>query len=1011
MYKTIKTLALAGAVMASMVAIGSSRLSGASEDDVIVPPYEEDWKTEGIFDRYTVVDGNEDNRTWTFSNGQVRYHYSSVNAADDWLLTPEILMESGKVYEFLATAFAVSDSYTERIEICLGQGVDPASFTQVVVPPTDLEGSTPQELPATFTVSEGGYYRIGFHAISDKNHFFLTLQGWSLKVLVESGAPTAVTDLQVVPGEKGARTATLSFIAPTTMVAGDPLTELDRIEVYGNGRLLTTIDHPVPGEAQKVDVTLEEDGMYDFEVVGCNSSGVGISAHASAYIGSDVPVVAGAVGCFDLRDGKMSCSWSAAGEVGEHGGYVDSTAVEYRLYSLDASGKRGEMLASTTDTCCVADYSSFDNDIARILEVEMVPVCAEKEGSAIGGRLILGKPTQLPYRQSFGTSSKDVFWWQEAQGGRWLSSQQTADGDGACLRFVADDSIARGKACSEKLTLVGAARPMLLFQHSTKPGQNIRLHVLADRQDANGPVLLKTIFPDDEKSEAWVQEGIDLGEFLEDDYLVLTFIVEADEKDAVCRIDDIQVRDVPDCDLELVSVQLPNQVKVGHEELAVVTVRNNGLMSVGEDAYALELIVGDSTVTACAQVLELAPFSGTATYTFTFTPTIFDQVVIEVGAKVSCPEDIDEDNNVAKAVASVKQPSVARMVNLTAEACGSDVSLAWSLPNGSLDVGNIITEDFEDTETFANLSAGGITADNHWGELGSWKLYDGNGTPVRVVELCDSDSIGSPKAFQVFNAFESGLDMTDYDVVESMASYSGEQMLLAMTPADGQPSDKWLVSPLLSGTEQTISLFVSATANDPGTTFEVLYTTSNTPEDLEQYRLLHEGVASTMDWNEVRLDLPVGARYFAIRSTASGTAGFMVDDITFTASPVMQMPKARPVLTGCHVYRDQLLIAQLDASTVEYVDNEVENGQHTYYVTAVYGETESALSNPAIVNVGATAIPEVPASATRFGDDIMVYDLRGVLLGHGRDCFSSQPRGVYVVKDRQTGRVARVAKK
>ena len=166
-----------------------------------------------------------------------------------------------------------------------------------------------------------------------------------------------------------------------------------------------------------------------------------------------------------------------------------------------------------------------------------------------------------------------------------------------------------------------------------------------------------------------------------------------------------------------------------------------------------------------------------------------------------------------------------------------------------------------------------------------------------------------------------------------------------------------------------------------------------------------------MDWNEVRLDLPVGARYFAIRSTASGTAGFMVDDITFTASPVMQMPKARPVLTGCHVYRDQLLIAQLDASTVEYVDNEVENGQHTYYVTAVYGETESALSNPAIVDVDATAIPEVPASATRFGDDIMVYDLRGVLLGHGRDCFSSQPRGVYVVKDRQTGRVARVAKK
>ena len=1010
MLKTIKTIVLTCAAMASLVATGRM-VSYSSDDDIIIPPYEEDWQGEGVFDRYVVVDCNEDKRTWTFSNGQVRYHYSSVNAADDWLLTPEILLESGKVYEFLATAFAVSDSYTERIEISLGQGVDPASFTQVVVPPTDLNGSTPQELPATFTVSEGGYYRIGFHAISEKNHFFLTLQGWSLDVLVESGAPSVVTDLQVVPGEKGARMATLSFIAPATSVSGDSLTELDRIEVSSKGSLLATIDHPVPGEAQEIEVTVEEDGYHDFDVVACNAIGIGMPAHANVYVGCDVPILQGVVGCVDLRDGKMACSWSTAGEVGEHGGYVDSTAVEYRLYPLDASGSRAELLATTTETSCVVDYSSFDTGAAQVLQVEVEPVFAEKEGVAIGGRLIIGKPSILPYHQSFDSSSQGVFWWQEADGGQWLASQMAADADGACLRFVADDSIARGKACSEKLTLKGASRPMLLFQHNTKAGQNIRLHVFADRQDADGPVLLKTILPDEEKSDSWVQEGIDLSEYVEEDYILLTFIVEADEKGAVCRIDDIQVRDVPDCDLELVSVLLPKQVKVGHEEMAVVTVRNNGLLSVGDDAYAVEFTVGDSTVTVGTK--ELAPFTGATTYTFTFTPSIFDEVLVEVSAKVVCSEDLEEGNNVATAVASVKQPSVARMVNLTAEAYGSDVSLTWNLPNGSLSEG-IYTEDFEDTEIFGNLSTGGVTADNHWGELGQWKLYDGNGTPVRIVEVNDSDSIGSdaPKAFQVFNAFENGLDMTDYDVVESMASYSGEQMLLAMPPADGQPSDKWLISPLLSGGEQTISLFVSATANDPETTFEVWYTTTNTPDDLEHYQLAYNGVASTMDWNEVRLELPVGVRYFAIRSTASGAAGFMLDDITFTASPSSKMPKAaRPTLTGCHVYRDQVLIAQLDAGVVEYVDNEVVDGQHTYYVTAVYGETESGLSNPAVVDVDITAIPDVAASAARFGDDIMVYDLRGVLLGHGRDCFNSQPRGVYIIKDMHTGRVARVSRK
>jgi hypothetical protein len=260
----------------------------------------------------------------------------------------------------------------------------------------------------------------------------------------------------------------------------------------------------------------------------------------------------------------------------------------------------------------------------------------------------------------------------------------------------------------------------------------------------------------------------------------------------------------------------------------------------------------------------------------------------------------------------------------------------------------------------------------------------------------------------VFNPWKTQPAMLPTD--QAVAAPTGDKPVIFFSPQMGM-ADKWLISPLLSGTEQTISLFVSATDNDPGTTFEVWYTTTNTPEDLTQYKLAYQGEVPTKDWNEVRLDLPAGARYFAIHSTASGAAGFMLDDITFTASPAMNMPRARAVLTGCNVYRDQVLIAQLDANIVEYVDNDVEDGQHTYYVTAIYGETESGLSNPAVVDVDVTAIPDVTASVSRFGDDIMVYDLRGVLLGNGRECFSSQPRGVYIVKDRHTGRVARVAKK
>ena len=999
----------AATLLAALLLAGGLQAAMMDDEQVIIPPYTEEW-AEGSFDNYIVVDGNQDGRTWGFDKGMARYSYSTRNAADDWLISPEIYLDAGKVYELTALAQAVSDSYSERIAILLGQGTDPTAYDKVVVDSTDLVGSTPVTLSNTFSVEKDGYYRVAFHAVSDKNHFYLALRGWTLDVLVESGAPDVVSDLWVTPGAKGARTATVGFTTPSTTVGGEPLTELSSVEVRQGGKVLATIDQPTPGTPMEVEVTVDDDGLYEFAVVASNAIGAGMSARASAYVGFDVPLLTGEVNCVDLRDDKMACSWTASGDVGENGGYVDTTAVTYQLYALNDKGNRDELLATTDGTTYVADYSFWDWGTPDLLRVQVTPVFAEKEGAPIFGKLIIGKPAEIPYKQSFGKTSQGGVWWQEATGGLWETHASAADEDGKSLRFVAGPEKASGRIMTQKLSLKGAAHPMLLFQYAGVKGQNLCLHVLADRQDDNGPVLLKTILPEDVTETGWVQEGIDLTAFVNDDYVIIHFLVEAAEMGATINVDDICVRDVSDCDLEVVSIVLPKTVRVGNEEKAYVTVRNNGLWQMEEGTYEIALAIGMATDTIMTEVKTLSPFQGKVTYTFTFKPSIFDETMIQATAHVVCDGDVVDDNNVATTTAIVKQPSVARMNNLTAEVDGSDVALAWELPSDAFDQSNIITEDFEDMTSFVPMSVGGITADTPWGAMGAWKLYDGNGTSTHVVEGCDScDNMGAPMAFMVFNAHDAGLDMTDYDVVERWASYSGEQMLLAMTPdAEGTPSDKWIVSPLLSGGEQTIDFFVGATAEGEGTTFEVWY--SNTDTDLEHFQVIYKGEVTSPDWTEVQVVVPFGTKYFAVRSTASGTAGLKLDDITFATSSTRRMPSAQVYLSGCNVYRDGQWVATLDADKTEYLDTQVPDGTHKYHVTALYGTMESGLSNPAIVEVDVTGMPSIMAERT-IGSDYLVYSTSGTLLGHGQQALASLPKGVYIVKDKATGKAAKIFKR
>ncbi len=170
---------------------------------------------------------------------------------------------------------------------------------------------------------------------------------------------------------------------------------------------------------------------------------------------------------------------------------------------------------------------------------------------------------------------------------------------------------------------------------------------------------------------------------------------------------------------------------------------------------------------------------------------------------------------------------------------------------------------------------------------------------------------------------------------------------------------------------------------------------------------LADGQADSQDWTEVTYDLPAGAKYFAIRMVSHDVFAFQVDDITYSAAAAKMLSLATEI-TGYNIYRDGKLIASVGADVNSYVDINETDGEHTYYVTVLYGDKESGLSNGATV---VTAISELTSDDSLQDADITVYATNGAIVASGKGVYSGLAKGVYVIRNNETGLVKGVSKK
>lgn len=168
----------------------------AKAGDII---YQTDFSTQEEFGLWTVINANDDDKTWTWDAegdpGKVFYSYHSTNTGDDWLISPEITPPAG---ETLMVKFTYKGSYYgENLEVWTGNGITVESMTTKQMSFEGLNGDTKSSY---FFIEAPESLRIGFHATSLADKWRLYLVDVSVEV---AESPVDLTISAVLSPESG----------------------------------------------------------------------------------------------------------------------------------------------------------------------------------------------------------------------------------------------------------------------------------------------------------------------------------------------------------------------------------------------------------------------------------------------------------------------------------------------------------------------------------------------------------------------------------------------------------------------------------------------------------------------------------------------------------------------------------------------------------------------------------------------------------------------------------------
>lgn len=442
----------------------------------ILPPYVQDFSSPDTFSTLTIIDANNDGNAWYHYKGdgnpRARIRYNSTKAMDDWLITPAIRLEAGKIYvmhfDVAKEGGAVN---VEKIEVKYGTSNTVEAMTLTALEPTTVTDNTLTTVTCRIEATETANYYIGFHGCSDKDKFWLNLDNIVLEAGAIASAPDQVSNFEVTPGSYGRHTAEIAFNVPTTDFDGNALTQVTSAQIRRNGDLIYTVDSPAPGQLVLFTDQLPAGGEYTYTATASNASGEGKPLSITKYIGTKTPVAPRNVAMAeDAESGQVTVTWNAPDKDVE-GNVINPAAITYNVIQILDGNQSVVATAHAATSLQTTPLQAGEHKFVTYA------VIAESEGGlsepAVSPTLPVGTPYALPYEESFanGESASIFLSITEMGAAQWglftdssIAGVSAADSDNGYAAMEGTAYNDRASLVSGKIDLRNAIDPVLTFK-------------------------------------------------------------------------------------------------------------------------------------------------------------------------------------------------------------------------------------------------------------------------------------------------------------------------------------------------------------------------------------------------------------------------------------------------------------------------------------------------------------------------------------------------------------------
>ena len=358
---------------------------------------------------WTVVDANNDDHTWAYSesDGGVMAPYSATLAADDYLVTlAPVIVPAGDAH-FSLTYSGRSAYFAENLRVLYGKTSDPAEM-EVIGQINGFMTDTPEEKTFNFTADEEGEYYFAVHACSEADMFGIILYNVDIDAGRYVAAPDLSVDRVIVPMSSTQLSNAETISVEVSNRSEAEITDFGLTYKINGGSDVSqsNLGALAPGESKVVEFEQKADfsaeGSYEVVVVASNivsdlaeenTENNTASATAIHYAPADVPF------SVDFSDPDQRGDWTYEGDAWSYdeyyGGMLCNSDVELPLISRGINLEAGKAYRFRFE------YMAGTSFLGMFMMPDDFKVVYGKDGTSIDGWTELKNYEQVYTQEAF----------------------------------------------------------------------------------------------------------------------------------------------------------------------------------------------------------------------------------------------------------------------------------------------------------------------------------------------------------------------------------------------------------------------------------------------------------------------------------------------------------------------------------------------------------------------------------------------------------------------------------